>query len=418
MLENDALLSNDKEKNNKKSDYGATTDNISNGFVDHEDTRSELRFEEDIESQIEIEKRKIIEQALENDTDLETWRNLAIGECGLVGDDLRRKIWPLLLEVDPDEYNEKIPSLLELSTHDEYNQVILDVNRSLSRFPPGIPLKQRLALQDQLTVLILRVIMKYPHLKYYQGYHDVAITFLLVVGEVIAFRIMERLSTDHLKECMEDTMEKTSFRLNYMYPLIDRIDPKLYNFLEMSGVGTMFALPWYLTWFGHSLNRYKDVVRLYDFFLASPPLMPIYVATALVVERSDEIFQQDCELASIHCLLAQIPDDTDFETILHNALLYYKKHKPESVEKDVVKRVKREQDRRKQDEARMRRMRRGNNNNMWLRISNSMPPWLLFNHRSRYGILFATATVLIGLYAYYLKTINPNFNYLPNMWDT
>lgn len=51
-------------------------------------------------------------------------------------DDLRRKIWPLLLEVDPNQ-DEKIPSLEELSSHPEYHQVVLDVNRSLKRFPPG-----------------------------------------------------------------------------------------------------------------------------------------------------------------------------------------------------------------------------------------------------------------------------------------
>ena len=53
-------------------------------------------------------------------------------------------------------------------SHPEYNQVVLDVNRSLKRFPPGIPLAKRLALQDQLTAIILRVISKYPHLSYYQ----------------------------------------------------------------------------------------------------------------------------------------------------------------------------------------------------------------------------------------------------------
>lgn len=80
---------------------------------------------------------------------------------------MRRTIWPLLLEVDPNPL-ENTPSLDELSNHSEYNQVVLDVNRSLKRFPPGIPYKQRVALQDQLTVLILRVIIKYPHLRYYQ----------------------------------------------------------------------------------------------------------------------------------------------------------------------------------------------------------------------------------------------------------
>ena len=64
------------------------------------------------------------------------------------------------------------------------------------------------------------------------------------------------------------------------------------SFFFSADVGTMFALPWYLTWFGHSLNRYKDVVRLYDYFLATAPLMPLYVATSLVIYRRDEVFAQ------------------------------------------------------------------------------------------------------------------------------
>ena len=54
-------------------------------------------------------------------------------------------------------------------------------------------------------------------------------------------------------------------------------------------LGTIFALPWLITWFGHVLPNYSDVVRLYDFFLAGPPLMPVYVATAIVLHREKEI---------------------------------------------------------------------------------------------------------------------------------
>lgn len=82
-------------------------------------------------------------------------------------DDLRRKVWPRLVGIDP-ALVDPAPNLDDLKSHREYNQVILDVNRSLKRFPPGIPYEQRIALQDQLTVLILRVIIKYPHLRYYQ----------------------------------------------------------------------------------------------------------------------------------------------------------------------------------------------------------------------------------------------------------
>lgn len=123
------------------------------------------------------------------ETPLEKWREFARSEYGLINgelhyiksvhiclkkesnyhcsDDLRRSVWPLLLGVDREQCD-PVPTLEELSNHPEYNQVVLDVNRSLKRFPPGIPIQQRLALQDQLTVIILRVITKYPHLSYYQ----------------------------------------------------------------------------------------------------------------------------------------------------------------------------------------------------------------------------------------------------------
>lgn len=164
-------------------------------------------------------------------------------------------MWPRLVGIDP-KCVDPAPNLHDLKAHPEYNQVILDVNRSLKRFPPGIPYEQRIALQDQLTVLILRVITKYPHLRYYQvnpetryvvvqsklfkrknlcilqGYHDVAVTFLLVVGEEVAFHVMEILSTNHLVECMQETMEPTQRRLMFLYPIIRKESAKLCDYLE------------------------------------------------------------------------------------------------------------------------------------------------------------------------------------------
>ena len=69
----------------------------------------------------------------------------------------------------------------------------------------------------------MRVLLKHPELHYYQGYHDVAITFLLVVGEEMGYHIMERLSISHLREFMAPTMEKTTYLLNYMYPIVSRV---------------------------------------------------------------------------------------------------------------------------------------------------------------------------------------------------
>ncbi|XP_013135890.1 PREDICTED: TBC1 domain family member 20-like [Papilio polytes] len=139
--------------------------------IDDISTPSELKFDEDFEFEDPdvTAKRKEMERCLENPdiVNIEEWQHFAKSKGGLIADEYRRRIWPLLVGVTREEMTEP-PSLDELSTHVEYNQVVLDVNRSLKRFPPGIPYEQRVALQDQLTVLILRVIIEYPHLKYYQ----------------------------------------------------------------------------------------------------------------------------------------------------------------------------------------------------------------------------------------------------------
>lgn len=322
-------------------------------------------------------------------------------------DDLRKKVWPLLVGLGPDNI-ETAPTLEELKSHSEYSQVVLDVNRSLKRFPPGIPYEQRVALQDQLTVLILRVIMKYPHLKYYQGYHDVAVTFLLVVGEEVAFHVMEILSTNHLVECMQETMEPTQQRLLFLYPLIRKENSKLCDFIEKSSVGTLFALPWYLTWFGHSLNQYRSVVRLYDFFLASPFLLPIYVTASIVLFREDDIFKEECDMASLHCLLSQLPDDLPFEYLLQNAKLLYEKYPPDLIENEVKELIKQNEHKRQVEEdcIKQRRhqynMRKIKANQPSESIIQKIVPNLLLTRRS---VLVTTAfSIFVGICAYYYKT--------------
>ncbi|XP_050362069.1 TBC1 domain family member 20 [Nymphalis io] len=329
--------------------------------IDDISTPSELKFDEDFEFEDPdvTKKRKEIEKCLLNPdvVNLEQWVHFAKSKAGLISDEYRRKIWPLLVGVTQEEMTEP-PSLDELSTHPEYNQVVLDVNRSLKRFPPGIPYEQRVALQDQLTVLILRVIMKYPHLKYYQGYHDVAITLLLVCGDKASFPLLCRLSygpSAPLAPFMQTTMQPTQHLLNYMLPVIRRADERLADCLEKSGVGTMFALPWYLTWFGHSLNRYADVVRLYDYFLCAAPLFPVYVTAALVLHRAPDVLLCDADMAMMHCLLSRLPDDLPFEDILVTAKKLYDENDPTDLEAEVDALEKREEQQRRADDERMRR---------------------------------------------------------------
>lgn len=55
------------------------------------------------------------------------------------------------------------------------------------------------------------------------------------------------------------------------------------NYICRSEVGTVFSLSWLITWFGHVLGDLDSIVRLYDFFMASAPLMPIYMAASVSI---------------------------------------------------------------------------------------------------------------------------------------
>ena len=163
------------------------------------------------------EKVAEIDRALSEAEGVERLRALAASEDGLMDDELRRRAWPRLANVPRLVTSEVLPSQEECERHPEYRQVVMDVDRSLKRFPPGIREEERPGLQDQLTRLIVRVLIKHGDktLHYYQGYHDVAITFLLVVGEDMGYHILQRLTLTHLKEFMAPTMERTTYLVKF-----------------------------------------------------------------------------------------------------------------------------------------------------------------------------------------------------------
>ncbi|TSM44115.1 TBC1 domain family member 20 [Bagarius yarrelli] len=266
-------------------------------------------------------KRKVAEitQALNaTPVDVATLRRMAISEGGLMSHEIRRKVWPRLLNVPDESIPEKLDEV-DRENNKDYNQVLLDVQRSLRRFPPGMPDEQRMGLQEELIDIILRVLQKNPQLHYYQGYHDIVVTFLLVLGERLATALVEKLSTHHLRDFMDPTMDNTKHILNYLMPIIERVNPEVYDFMQQAEVGTIFALSWLITWFGHVLSDFRHVVRLYDFFLACHPLMPIYFAAVIVLYREEEVLDCECDMAMMHHLLSQIPQDLPYETLISRA---------------------------------------------------------------------------------------------------
>jgi len=70
-----------------------------------------------------------------------------------------------------------------------------------------------------------------------------------------------------------------------------------------------FALSWIITWFSHDVRDTALVKRLFDFFIVSHPLMPVYMSIAMVCHPNNrtEVLNADCDFASVHKALSQLP---------------------------------------------------------------------------------------------------------------
>ncbi|XP_028316622.1 TBC1 domain family member 20 [Gouania willdenowi] len=277
-----------------------------------------------------------IQQALISDpVDIQALRRAAGTKGGLLTDELRRKVWPKLLNINAYNLPHK-PGRNVRENHKDYNQVVLDVRRSMKRFPKGMPATERAVLQEQLIDIILEILKRNPQLHYYQGYHDVAVTLLLVVGERMAIAMLDTLSNFHLRDFMDPTMDSTKHILNYLMPILEQVDLELHDFMIRAEVGTIFALSWLITWYGHVLSDFKHTLRLYDFFLASHPLMPIYLAATIVLYREREVKQTECEMAMVHHLLSRIPGDLPYELLIGQAQELFDQYPPSVLAKKAA----------------------------------------------------------------------------------
>ncbi len=182
-------------------------------------------------------------------------------------------------------------------------------------------------------------------LRYYQGYHDISCIILSalggdttsarsfattnrtynnatastqeiaretaqIMGMDLPCQILSKLSFSHLEDMMKPNFQilTQSLRL-IIFPLLDRLDGEVHDYLMESGMEPFFCLPWIITWFSHDIRDTSVVKRLFDVFVASHPLMPIYLSIAMVLHPMNrmEILGSECDFAMLHHALTQLP---------------------------------------------------------------------------------------------------------------
>ena len=124
--------------------------------------------------------------------------------------------------------------------------------------------------REQLTNIIHAILVKNPHLYYYQGYHDFVSVFLLSLGENLGFYCADAASRFLIKDYMLESFEPGIIpALNLIMKLLKAVDEDIYSMIEQGSFGQpTFTLSWVLTWYSHDILSFNQVKRIFDVCLS------------------------------------------------------------------------------------------------------------------------------------------------------
>ncbi|KAI9793940.1 MAG: hypothetical protein M1833_000509 [Piccolia ochrophora] len=283
--------------------------------------------------------------------DFRALTRLAVSSCGLVHDTARQRAWPILLGSDQTGLSDASASKPQhwesLPEHKDERQVQLDVDRAFIYYPSSeSPVTAHLALaystppdispkeldrrKDQLSALITSTLRCHPHLNYFQGYHDIAQVFLLVLGPTLSPPALARLSLLRIRDFMLPSLQPSLAHLLLLPPLLCTAEPRLHNYISHSQ--PFFALAATLTLYAHDIQEYSDIARLFDALLAREPVFSIYLFAQTVLLRKDELFDiGPDEPEMLHAVLSKLPHPLDLEALLDDATSLFERFPPESL---------------------------------------------------------------------------------------
>ena len=135
------------------------------------------------------------------------------------------------------------------------------------------------------------------------------------------------MSLLRIRDFMLSSLEPALSQLELLRPILRAADPVLYDHLSNSQPS--FALSGTLTMFAHNIQEYKDITRLFDFFLARHAVMPIYLFAAVVLSRREELLEIEKEDEDIiYVMLGRLPEPFDVEFHIARTMELYERLPP------------------------------------------------------------------------------------------
>ncbi len=185
--------------------------------------------------------------------------------------------------------------------------------------------------------MINAVMVQHPELHYYQGYHDILSVLVMVItdDESLCFAVAERLTLAFLGDCtLRPDFTSLTLLLELLLPLVKAFDAEAGAVLEDAGVHAYVCLPWVITWWSHDSKDLGRCARMYDAFLAAPPVFPLYVAAAMIARARPELLAlEERDFASVHTHLARLAarDDLPVEELIVEARRMLRRRPPHAL---------------------------------------------------------------------------------------
>jgi hypothetical protein len=223
---------------------------------------------------------------------------IRLKQSQIVLDSLRRLAWPLLLLPPP--IDELISWEFSLSDQDR-RAVQWDVDRC------AMTLEEK-----QVLVNVIEQSCRY----YYQGYHQIAAHVLRLWDQnpQPTIHMLRRLYLSHLGHYVGPN-DLPVVRLVQLMgpPMLYHMDMDLYQ--VMGDDSYTFSIGSILTWFVAS----DQADRLFDAFIASHPLLPLYLSLAILLQHKPIILD---EPMNVHKILCCVNDSSDMniEALLDRAI--------------------------------------------------------------------------------------------------
>ena len=184
--------------------------------------------------------------------------------------------------------------------------------------------------KNDLSSLITQVLREHPMLSYFQGFHDIVQVFLLVLGPDQAAEAVSHLSLLRIRDFMLPSLSPSMAHLHLLPTILYVADAKLYH--HLSQTQPFFALAATITLYAHDIQEYGQIARLFDFLIAQPTVMSIYLFVVIILSRHAELFEIPAdEPEMLHSILSKLPKPLELEDLISKAVSLFDTHPPETL---------------------------------------------------------------------------------------